>query len=408
MVKIWTLANGIRVIAVKLSGFKSLSMGIYVGVGSSSESRSERGISHFIEHVNFKGTNKRTAFDISRDPELLGVMINAATSREYTYYYAKTIAEHTEETLEILADIFNDSVYPKTELEKEKGVITEEINMYSDTPDDVCLNNLNKAIYGDGAGYGNPILGTKSNVKGFTKNFVLAYREKYYTTDSTVLAFAGELDFENIKDLCDKYFGDTKASRRTLSPERNVKNLCGRVVAKKDIEQEHVALGFTAPKTDGETYEEYRFIVSALGGGMSSRLFQSIREDLGLCYNIEAFLQTYVDCGAWIIYSAVGLGASGKTLSAIESELKKFKENGITEEEFRCVKEQVRSALVFSEESTTSVMNAYARKLLLQNEIYDADKRLAAVNALDIDRVNRVIKENFDIYNFALSKVVKK
>lgn len=408
MVKTFTLDNGIRIIAKKLAGFKSLSMGVYVNVGSSYETQEENGISHFIEHVNFKGTKKRSAFDVSRDPELLGVIVNAATSREYTYYYAKTLFEHTEETLEILADIFLESTYPQKELGKEKGVIIEEINMYSDTPDDVCLNNLNRAIYGRGAGYGNAILGTKTNVKRFNKSAVLDFKKKYYTTDSIVLAFAGALEFDNIFALCDKYFGKAEKTEKSPSPEKNVKNLYGNVVAKKDIEQEHIALAFDAPATDGERYEEYRFIVNALGGGMSSRLFQSIREELGLCYTIESFMQSYEPCGTWGIYSAVGLGSSEKTLAAIKKELKKFKENGITEEEFRCVKEQIRSSLVFAEESTTALMNAYARKLLLKNEIYDADKRLKAISELDCKKINEVIFDVLDIDRYALSKVVKK
>lgn len=408
MVKTFVLENGIRIIAVKLAGVKSVSMGVYVAVGSSSETAEENGISHFIEHVNFKGTKKRTAFDISRDPELLGVMINAATSREYTYYYAKTLSEHTEETLEILSDIFLNSVYPQKELGKEKGVIIEEINMYSDTPDDVCLNNLNKAVYGKGVGYGNAILGNKTNVKRFNKSAILNYKSKYYSTDSIVLAFAGDIEFDNIYGLSDKYFGKAEKTARQPSPEKNLKNLCGDITAKKDIEQEHIALAFNAPKTDGEHFEEYRFIVNALGGGMSSRLFQSIREERGLCYHIEAFTQSYEECGTWGIYSAVGLNCHKATLSAIFDELKKFKTGGITEEEFKCVKEQIRSSLVFAEESTTALMNAYARKMLFKNEIYDADKRLKKIYDLSCGKVNAVIREFLDIDNFSISKVLKK
>ena len=408
MVESFALSNGIRVIARKISGVKSLSMGVYVGVGSSGETLPENGLAHFIEHTTFKGTEKRTAFDVSRDPELLGVMINAATTREYTYYYAKTLSEHTEATLEILSDIFLNSTYPQKELAREKGVVIEEINMYDDTPDDVCASNLSRAVFGDGAGYGRPIIGTKTNVRSFNKNAILDFKRKHYTTDNIVLSFAGDVDFESVRELCTKYFGRVPRSARAKARETELNNLCRTVVAKKDIEQEHIALGFDFPAMYGELFDEYTFIVSALGGGMSSRLFQAIREKLGLCYNIETYQQSYVKTGIWAIYAAVGLGAAEKTIAAIKDELTAFKKSGITEEEFRCVKEQLKSGLAFAEESTTTMMNCYGKKLLLHNKIYDFDERLKAIDRMTIERVNEIVTDRLDIERFALSKVIKR
>ena len=272
MVKTGILDNGIKIITKKIDGLKSLSMGVFAGVGSAAETEKENGISHFIEHVNFKGTKKRSAFDVVRDPEALGIMVNAATSKEYTYYYAKTLSEHTENALELLSDIFIDSVYPEDELEREKGVVIEEINMYEDTPDDVCTTELSKAVFGGGTGYGRSILGTKRNIERFTKQDVLDYKKKYYTPDNVVLSFAGDLEADDVMRLCEKYFSRMEKAVKHKEPKRVTSNLCKTIVRKKKIEQEHVAFGFTAPGRNDMFFDEYQIIASVLGGGMSSRL----------------------------------------------------------------------------------------------------------------------------------------
>ena len=187
------LNNGIRVVVKKIDGVKSCSIGVFVKAGSCDETDEENGISHFIEHTNFKGTEKRNSFRISWDSDALGIVLNAATSKEYTYYYVKTISEHIAEAFEILSDLFINSVYPAEELDKERGVVIEEINMYEDTPDDVCTTELGGAFYGKSRGYGKTILGSKENIERFTRDDILKYRAKYYTTDNIVLAFVGDI-----------------------------------------------------------------------------------------------------------------------------------------------------------------------------------------------------------------------
>ena len=408
MVKVTTLDNGIRVIAKKLDGVKSLSMGVFVGVGSAAETTRENGLAHFIEHVNFKGTKKRTAFDISRDSESLGIMLNAATSKQYTEYYAKTISDHTETALEILADLFLDSVYPDEELEKEKGVVIEEINMYADTPDDVCVTELARAVFGDGSGYGKKILGTVENVSAFKRKDVLSFKKKYYTADKIVLSFVGDLDHDEIFALCEKYFSKVPRTEQRLMPARNTHNLCRKIVTRKDIEQEHVALGFSAPSLTDKDFDEYQIAVHVLGGGMSSRLFQKIREEMGLCYTVDAFIQPYTDCGAWSVYAGVKCGYVKKTIDAVINELRIIKEKGITEEEFYSIKEQIKSSIAFAEESTTALMNVYGKKLLFENAVYDANERMARLDKLSAKAVNDVIFNKMDFENYASSKVLKK
>ena len=407
MVKTFLLDNGIRIITKKLDGAKSISIGVFVGVGSAFETDKENGISHFIEHVNFKGTKKRTAFDVVRDPESLGIILNAATSKEYTYYYTKSMSEHTEKALEILSDIFIESTYPEDELEREKGVVIEEINMYEDTPDDVCATELSRATFGGGAGSGKRILGTKRNVQRLSRQDVLAYKQKYYTTDNVVLSFAGDLDAENILKLCEKYFGAMPKSKRHKAPRHVTENLCKEIVRKKKIEQEHVALGFTAPSREDELFDEYQVMANVLGGGMSSRLFQTVREKMGLCYTIESYIQSYKDCGSMTVYAGVREGCLDKTVDAVFTELKKFKKYGVTEDEFSCVKEQIKSSIVFSEESTSAQMTVYGRKFLIENAVYDPSERLSRFDKMSLINLNGAIFDSFDIENYAVSKVVK-
>ena len=408
MVKTATLDNGIRIITKKLDGVKSLSMGIFVGVGSAAETERENGLAHFIEHVNFKGTQKRSAFDISRDSEALGIILNAATTKRYTSYYVKTISEHTEKAMEILADLFIDSVYPEDELEKEKGVVTEEIKMYADTPDDVCFTGLAEAIFGRRSGYGKKVLGNEKNVARFTRKDILSFKNKFYTTDKIVLSFAGALDHERIVELCERYFGRIERSTQAKMPERNTVNLCRRLSVRKEIEQEHLSLGFTAPKLNGKYYDEYQIAVYVLGSGMSSRLFQKIREEMGLCYTVDADILSYSDCGIWSVYAGVKSGCVNKTINAIIGEINKVKSKGITEEEFSCEKEQIKSSIAFSEESTITLMNAYGKKMLYENAVYDPNEKLSRLNALSYKDVNDVIFNIMDVENFAVCKVLQK
>ncbi len=407
MIDFFTLPNGIRVLVKKIEGFKSVTMGVYVGVGSSFETDSENGISHFIEHVNFKGTEKRTSYELSRDADMLGITLNAATSKEYTYYYAKAISEHTEKAFEILQDLFLHSTYLETELEKEKGVVIEEINMYEDTPDDVCATELSSLFYGLGTGYGKQILGTKENVSRFSKAEILDYKQKYYATDKTVIVFVGDIEKNLAKALCEKYFGDVKKSQQKVPPERNLTPLYKTGCREKDIEQEHLGLAFNGVSMLDENVDSVSIFVNALGGGMSSRLFQKIREELGLCYTIYSYMQSYSDVGGICVYAGLAQGSTKKAYDAIMQEIRGFRQGGITEQEFLSVREQIKASLVFSQENLSTQMGVYARKILSSNEIYDFDKRMEKINSLDYKFVNEVMNSVFDVDKHSISIVSK-
>lgn len=406
MIKVFSLENGIKTIVKSFDSVKSCSIGIFVKAGSAYETNLENGISHFIEHTSFKGTIKRNAFQISWDSEALGVVLNAGTTKEYTYYYVKTISEHTEKAFEILADLFNNSIYPETELDKERGVVIEEINMYQDTPDDVCTTELSRAFFGDKPGYGLPILGTKENIQAFIKQDILSYREKYYTTDNIVISFAGDITEDAARNLSEKYFGalpKTKGKKIDV----DVKALYGNSKKVKDIEQAHLALAFDAVSYTDEKFDYYDITTSALGGGMSSRLFRKIREELGLCYNIYSYFSPYSKCGAMCVYAGLNNEKLQSAYDAISEELRLFKKQGITEEEFSLIREQIKSSVVFAQESTAYQMTLYGKRMLLFNEVYDFDKKLEKLNKITLEEVNDFIFNCLNFDAFATSVVAK-
>lgn len=407
MIDFFTLENGIRVVVKRIDGVKSCSVGIFVKAGSVDETAKENGVSHFIEHTNFKGTEKRTAFDISWDSEALGIVLNAATAKEYTYYYAKTTSEHTAKAFDILADLFINSVYPADELDKERGVVIEEINMYEDTPDDVCTTELAAAYYGRGQGLGRAILGTKKNVGRFSREDILSYKQKYYATDNIVLSFVGDVDASLAKSLSEDYFGPipkTKAKKRVFD---GAKPVFGKSERFKDIEQAHLALAFEAVGLKDELSYRFDVIANVLGGGMSSRLFQKIREQMGLCYTVYSYYSSYVDAGALTVYAGLGGDRLRDAYNAVFDELRSFKKQGATEAEFDLVKQQLKSALVFAEESTTAQMTLYGKRMLLFNEIYDFDAKLDKINSLSLSDVNDCVRELFNVDKFAVSTVGK-
>jgi predicted Zn-dependent peptidase len=276
--------------------------------------------------------------------------------------------------------------------------------MYEDTPDEVCLDKLAAAYYGE-RGYGAAILGPQKNVNSFTKKSVLDYKSKYYTTDNIVVSIAGAIDIQQAKDICEKYLGGMKQSKKAEPPKKNLDNLKGNVAVHKDIEQAHIALAVSAPEIENPIGDCYSILSNSLGGGMSSRLFQTVREKMGLCYSVYSYNTTYCECGHMTIYAGVGLNNYAKAFDAILNEIKKLKRDGITSEEFLRTREQMKSAFVMSQESTMSQMILLGRLLLLTGKLFDMNERLKDINALTLDKVNDVIKNRFDIENFSTSIV---
>lgn len=394
MVHFKQLDNGIRLIVKQMSGLLSVSMGIIAGTGACVESDKEDGISHFIEHMLFKGTKKRTAFQISDNMDAIGAQVNAFTSKDITCYYAKSTSGHAAEAFEILSDLFLNSVFPEEEMTREKGVVVEEISMNEDTPDDLCLDLLSKAFFGE-ENYGRNILGSKQNVKGFTRADISNYLKARYTTDNIVISMAGNISIELAEELVYKYFGAVPASKAESRP-LNVSLQSRNLYKSKDIEQVHVAIAYPSMKRYERLCDATQLMNAVLGGSMSSRLFQTVREELGLAYTVYSYVTTYEKSGALTVYAGVNAESLDQSVEAIYNCIADLKKKTLTADEFKRGKEQLLSSLIYAQESTSSQMLLYGKELIYSGKTYDFEDRVGKLNAVTLDDVFEAIEYNFD------------
>ena len=380
MVYTKTYGNGLRVIVKEMPGLMSVTMGILVGTGSSAERDDEDGISHFIEHMQFKGTDKRTAFEVSDAFDRIGAQVNAFTGKDSTVYYAKSTRDHAEEAFEALSDLFLHATYPDDEMEREKGVICEEISMNEDTPEDLCLDLLATAYFG-AENYGRNILGPAENVKSFTKSAVAAYKKARYCPENIVISFAGGIEKNKAFDLADKYFSELEKGEFE-SRERKVVFPSKTLQKTKPIEQTHLALAFPSFERNHPLSDAMAAMCGVLGGNMSSRLFQEVREKRGLAYSVYSYTSAYEECGVLTIYAGVNPKKANDALSAIQAVIDDLRKNGVTDEEFMRSREQMKSNLFFSNENTSSQMLLYGKHLLQRGEVFDFEEKLRKINAV--------------------------
>lgn len=391
-----TFDNGLKLVVAEMKGLLSVACGVMVKTGSANESAEENGISHFIEHTMFKGTEKRSAFEISDFVDRIGGQINAYTSKQMTCYYTHSTKEHLEDCLDILSDIFFNSVFDKSELAKEKGVIIEEINMSEDSPEDLCLDLLSESYFG-ASGLGQTILGSAKNVRSFTRQSVQEYMDKYYTADNVVISVAGNVNLKEAEELVEKYFVPYFTRLKSAAQKTNKAPRPANLKKSKKIEQSHVALCMRGIPLSDDRRDALNIANVVLGGGMSSRLFQKIREDLGLCYTVYSYLSCYRETGVIEVYAGVNTDSRDVAFRAITDEIKRFKEKGITEQEFLRGKEQLKSSLVLGQESVAGQMQLYGRHTLFNGTLFDFKSRLKSISAITFKDVAAVINEFFDL-----------
>ena len=282
MEKIKTYDNGLRLVVKTMPGLYTVSLGILVNTGSINETAENNGISHYIEHMLFKGTEKRSAFEISDSTERLGSQINAYTAKENTCYYVKSTKENFRASAEILSDLFFNSVFDDEESAREKGVIQEEIHMCDDAPEDLCFDLLAESYFGK-SGLGRTVLGTSENVDRFTKEDILSYMDKYYVPENVVVSIAGNITFSEAEKICDEFFASQFKRTAPPAPHFEQKSVyTGSLVKVKDIEQAHIGLCMPSYRLGSKMSVAVRILNTVFGGGMSSRLFQNIREQYGL------------------------------------------------------------------------------------------------------------------------------
>ena len=398
--------NGLRLIIKKMEGLYSVSCGVMVKTGSVNENEENNGISHFIEHCLFKGTTSRSAFEISDSIDRIGAQINAYTSKESTCYYIKSTTEHFGEALEVLSDIFFNSVFDDKELEREKGVVLEEINMCEDTPEDLCLDLLAQSYFGE-RGLGQTILGSDNNIKRFTRSDLIKYINDRYTPDNVVISVAGNVDVKATEEMVYKLFVQNFKNNKLVETAEIIEKGVGNIHKSKDIEQCHLGIAMPAFSVIDDKSDPLNLANVVFGGGMSSRLFQKIREELGLCYSVYSYLSQYQNQGLVEIYSGVNNDSREKSFDAIINEIKKFGSEGITEKEFLRAKEQVKSSFIMGQESTASQMLLYGRYLLYLNKEFDFEERIIKIDSVTINSVNEVIKEIFNVNKISVATVGK-
>lgn len=396
------LPNGIRIVTEAMPHVRSVSLGVWVGSGSRLEHGPENGISHFIEHMLFKGTTHRSAEDIARSVDSVGGGLDAFTSKELVSFNTKVLDEHLPIALDVLADLVLNPLFRKEDIEREKGVILEEIKMEADQPEFV-LHETFISNFWKGHGLGNPILGTKETVKKFEQAMLFDYYKRIYSSNNVLITAAGNLDHDSIVDLVREKFGDM-CERGTLPADCVPKHYAPIVLKNKEaLEQVHIALGVPAYPLAHDLRFPLYVLNTVLGGGMSSRLFQNIREKQGLAYSVYSELNLFSDTGCFTIYAGTGVETAKQVVSSVIEELRQLKDEFIAEEELRRAKDHLKGSLMLSLESTSSRMSNLARQELYFKHFMSLDEMLESIEAVTRDEVQRMAEEFFHADNIALA-----
>ena len=390
MVQIQTCKNGVRIVYEQIDHVRSLSVGIWVNAGSRYELPEENGITHFIEHMLFKGTKTRTAKQIAESFDRIGGEVNAFTSKEHTCYFAKVLDHHGEMAIEILADMFFNSVFDPQEIERERQVVLEEIYMSEDAPDDDVHEILWNAMYPNDA-LGKPILGKRETLETFTADIIRNYMEKHYFPENIVVSLAGNITKDIIAKV-EQLFGQFKATNKAVkSTPSYPKFNSGEVRKKSDTEQAHVAISY--PGISVKDARMYSFIAlnNIIGGNMSSRLFQEIREERGLAYTVFSYQSSYEDVGAFTIYASTSVQNLDTLLFQIDQSLLDIVVGGVTEDELHNAKEQLKGSFVLGLEGTEAYMNRNGTNELIHRRHRSVDEVLENIDAISMQEVDELI-----------------
>ena len=385
--------TGIEVIFDKLESISTCSVGVFVKTGSRDESDTEEGISHVLEHMIFKGTPTRSYFEISEEIDYLGANVNAHTTKEETVFYINALTQFLGKSVDILFDIVTNSTIDEKELEKEKDVIVEEIKMYKDSPDDLVFEtNYADCINGQ---YGKPIIGTEESVKGFTAKEIRKYYRERYTKDNILIVVSGNFDKDEIIQKINEYFGklaDTKVDRRE---KIDFSFNAGKKTVSKDINQVNICISHKSEDYNSEKKVYIDILSNIIGGSMSSRLFQEIREKNGLAYSVYTYNQYYLSGGLTSTYIGTNLESYEKAIEITLLEFKKLRENGVTEEELQKSKNKYISRISFAMENPRSRMGILGNYYIRKNEILDTEKLKNEVNTVRLEDVNNFARMKY-------------
>ncbi|GAB3794877.1 M16 family metallopeptidase [Virgibacillus kimchii] len=393
MIQKHTSPNGLRIVQEQIPSVRSVTIGIWVLTGSRNETKINNGISHFLEHMFFKGTASRSAQDIAEAFDSIGGQVNAFTSKEYTCFYAKVLDTHKELALEILADMFFHSSFDEEEMEREKKVVYEEIKMYEDTPDDIVHDLLARASFGEHP-LGYPILGTEEQLKTFTPETLRNYMKERYTPENVVISAAGNVDESFIHSI-ENRFGSYQ-SENTSGLIGKPSFLAENMTKKKDTEQAHLCLGFNGLPIGDDNIYSLIIMNNVLGGSMSSRLFQDIREKQGLAYAVFSYHSSFLDNGLLTIYAGTGNKQLPLLRETIDKTINNLITRGLTDKELKNSKEQLKGNFMLSLESTSSRMSRNGKNELLLKRHRSLDEIIHEIDAVSHDSIKDVIEKVFN------------
>jgi len=390
-VRITTLDNGLRIITDEMNRVETASVGVWIEAGSRYETPAMNGVSHMLEHMTFKGTKKRSAQSIAEEVENVGGHLNAYTSRENTAYFAKILKEDLGLAIDVVADLVQNAILDPEELERERGVILQEIHQAQDTPDDVIFDLFQEACFRKQA-LGHTVLGPADGIRDMARSDIVDYMHDHYLAHNMVLSAAGNFEHDHLLDLVNTNFPNTKQGKADNFAAAQY--MGGDIRESRDIEQVHLMLGF-----EGLTYTDDDFYAASvmsmiLGGGMSSRLFQEVREKRGLVYSIYSFLSAYDDTGVFGIYAGTSEKEAQELIPVVCDEIGKIC-HGTTDQELHRAKTQLKASVLMSLESTSSRAEHLARQLMVFGREIPTEETVAQIEAIDAAAINRVAKRIF-------------
>ncbi|MFA5523370.1 MAG: pitrilysin family protein [Tissierellales bacterium] len=404
MYKKITLDNGLRIVTEHIPYVKSVSIGIWFEVGSRKENNSNNGVSHFIEHMLFKGTINRSAKEIAESIDNIGGQINAFTSKECTCYYTKVLDSHINVAIDVLSDMLFNSLFDKDEIIKEKSVIYEEIKMYEDSPEDLVHDLLSQTIFNKNS-LSLPILGSKESLEKITREEIINYFESYYIPSNAVISIAGNFDFNETIKLIENRFLDWKVKNKVYEDYEKPTIYHNISRKKKDIEQLHFCIGTQGISQGQDDLYALLIMNNIFGGSMSSRLFQDIREDKGLVYSIYSYPSSYKDTGIFTIYAGLNPDNFIDVIDIIMENIDLMKRDYLTEDELFRSKEQLKGNYILGLESTASRMTSIGKSELLFNKIISPEEIALKIDKIELEDIVNVVNKVFDTKKFNIAYV---
>lgn len=404
MINSWNLGSGAKLVVEDIPYVKSAAMGVYIKVGARCETPGLAGVSHFIEHMLFKGTPQRTARDIAETMEGMGGQLNAYTGKEYTCLYTRTLDEDIYAAMEIVFDMLFNSTMNVKDINTERSVIIEEINMYEDTPDEL-IHDVFARKFWDGHPMGNSILGSEESITGMDRDELFQYYKQYYVPGNMIIAVAGNIDGARIKEFVDGKLALKTGPAGLLSREKPAPGPAFIDLVTKDVEQVQICLG-----VPGMSYcDEHRYIQnvmnSILGGGMSSRLFQKLREELGLAYSVYTYPASYSDTGLFNIYIGIGPSRVGEFCAALYEQLQLFTEYGVTGEEIARTQKLMKSSISLGLESVMTRMSRLGKSVLMYGEVISPEEVIEKVYAVEPVMVQQMAQSLFKPELFSIAAI---